>query len=294
MSLPLLPAERAQYSAIIDNILATGDLQTISAKQIRKGLAEQIGVDLSDKKNAVQDLILERFDRASQTANNIPVPTTEQAVPTPPSTNGYHTQADKIKAEATPSSADSSRGISTPSASKHEESDADEESDVKDAGPPKKKRKQTKPVDDAKLAAMLQAQENSRARPTRGAGNKRTPIRKKAPKKKSAKKIKKDEDSELELDSNGEVKEKEKKGGFHKKYHLSAPLADLVGEPTLSRPQVVKKIWEYIKGNDLQDPTDKRQILCDSKLQLVFKQDKVHMFTMNKILGNQLYPIEEE
>lgn len=46
----VLPAERAQYSAIIDGILATGDLQTISAKQIRKGLAAQLDLDLSDKK----------------------------------------------------------------------------------------------------------------------------------------------------------------------------------------------------------------------------------------------------
>lgn len=62
----------------------------------------------------------------------------------------------------------------------------------------------------------------------------------------------------------------------------------------LSRPQVVKKIWEYIKANELQDPSDKRQILCDEKLQSVFKTDKVHMFTMNKLLGKQLYDIEEE
>lgn len=61
----------------------------------------------------------------------------------------------------------------------------------------------------------------------------------------------------------------------------------------LSRPQVVKKIWEYIKARDLQDPSDKRQIRCDDKMQLVFKQDRVHMFTMNKILGKQLYDVDE-
>jgi upstream activation factor subunit UAF30 len=61
----------------------------------------------------------------------------------------------------------------------------------------------------------------------------------------------------------------------------------------LSRPQVVKKIWEHIKANDLQDPSDKRQIRCDEPMQAVFKQDKVHMFTMNKLLGKQLYDVEE-
>jgi hypothetical protein len=44
------PAEQAQFSAIIDGILASANLETISAKQVRKDLAEKIGVDLSDKK----------------------------------------------------------------------------------------------------------------------------------------------------------------------------------------------------------------------------------------------------
>ena len=56
----------------------------------------------------------------------------------------------------------------------------------------------------------------------------------------------------------------------------------------------MKKIWEYIKARGLQDPSDKRQIMCDEKLQLVFKTEKVHMFTMNKLLGKQLYDIEDE
>jgi len=61
---------------------------------------------------------------------------------------------------------------------------------------------------------MLQAQENSRARPTRGGVNKKaTPKRK--PKKKSEKKVKADDDSEVELNSEGEVKAKPKRGGFH-------------------------------------------------------------------------------
>jgi len=67
----------------------------------------------------------------------------------------------------------------------------------------------------------------------------------------------------------------------------------MVSRLQLSRPQVVKKIWEYIKARDLQDPADKRQIRCDDRLQSVFKVDKVHMFTMNKILSKQLYDVEE-
>ena len=55
----------------------------------------------------------------------------------------------------------------------------------------------------------------------------------------------------------------------------------------------MKKVWNHIKALNLQDPNDKRQILCDDKMYAVFKQDKVHMFTMNKILGKHLYEVEE-
>lgn len=74
----------------------------------------------------------------------------------------------------------------------------------------------------------------------------------------------------------------------------SRPWRTHVNDTQLSRPQVVKKIWEYIKARDLQDPADKRQIRCDDRLYAVFKTDKVHMFTMNKIISKQLYDVEEE
>ena len=56
---------------------------------------------------------------------------------------------------------------------------------------------------------------------------------------------------------------------------------------------MVKKLWEHIKGNNLQDPSDKRQIICDDRMHAVFKQSKVDMFKMNKEIGNHLYPVEE-
>ena len=75
---------------------------------------------------------------------------------------------------------------------------------------------------------------------------------------------------------------------------LSEPLMALLGETQLPRPQIVKKIWAYIKERDLQDPDDRRQIRCDDALRSVFKQDKVHMFTMNKLLNQNLYTLEEQ
>ena len=61
----------------------------------------------------------------------------------------------------------------------------------------------------------------------------------------------------------------------------------------MSRPQITKRIWAYIKSNDLQDPADKRFIICDARMREVFRQDKVHMFTMTKLIAQQVYNPDE-
>ncbi|ESX02755.1 hypothetical protein KL918_002475 [Ogataea parapolymorpha] len=73
----------------------------------------------------------------------------------------------------------------------------------------------------------------------------------------------------------------------------SEALAQFLGssEP-IARTQVVKKIWEYVKANELQNPNDRREILCDDKLRPVFG-DKVNMFTMNKVLVKHLFNGED-
>lgn len=81
---------------------------------------------------------------------------------------------------------------------------------------------------------------------------------------------------------------------LQKLMNLSEPLSALLGETQLSRPQTVKKIWAYVKERDMQDPNDKRQIQCDEPMRAVFKSDKIHMFTMNKVLATHLYPVEDE
>ena len=69
----------------------------------------------------------------------------------------------------------------------------------------------------------------------------------------------------------------------------SADLAAVVGSGKLARGEVVKKIWEYIKKNNLQNPANKREIVADDKLRKVFGgKDKVSMFEMNKHLAQHL------
>ena len=68
----------------------------------------------------------------------------------------------------------------------------------------------------------------------------------------------------------------------------SNELAAVVGSSPLPRTEVVSKVWEYIKANNLQNPENKREILADDKLRPVFGKDKVTMFEMNKYLAKHL------
>lgn len=80
---------------------------------------------------------------------------------------------------------------------------------------------------------------------------------------------------------------------FNAEHILSQQLQAVVGQARMSRPQVVKQIWVYIKEHGLQDPNDKRKVKCDDKLQALFKKQVVGMFEMNKLLSNHLYKDEE-
>jgi chromatin remodeling complex protein RSC6 len=68
----------------------------------------------------------------------------------------------------------------------------------------------------------------------------------------------------------------------------SEELAAVVGAGPLPRGEVVSKVWEYIKANNLQNPENRREILADDKLRKVFGKDKVTMFEMNKHLAQHL------
>ncbi|KAH7305971.1 SWIB/MDM2 domain-containing protein [Stachybotrys elegans] len=268
MAAPLTAEEEARYTAVIDAILSTADLETITRKKIRQGLETAIGgKDLSEQKNAIKLLIEQRFDIAQASK--------ESESPAP--------EAEAIHGKR------SANGIS--------DADVDGTDPSASPEPAKKKTKRSASTEDAdaRLAAQLQAQENSlaRGRSTRGGRDKPKPTKRKAPRKKSANKVGADDDSEVDASGDSKAPKRKASGGFQKPFMLSSTLSALVGETQLSRPQVVKKLWEHIKANELQDPSDKRQIRCDEKMLAVFKQAKVDMFKMNKDIGNHLYPVEE-
>jgi upstream activation factor subunit UAF30 len=85
-----------------------------------------------------------------------------------------------------------------------------------------------------------------------------------------------------------EATEKKVNPALLKPLQPSKELAAVVGSQPLPRPEVVSKVWEYIKKHDLQNPKNKREILADDKLQAVFGKKSVTMFEMNKHLAQHL------
>jgi len=81
----------------------------------------------------------------------------------------------------------------------------------------------------------------------------------------------------------------ESNSGFMKPMNISAELAAVVGSGPMPRSEVVKKLWVYIKGNNLQDPENKRNINADENLKKVFGgKDVVNMFEMTKLVSKHL------
>ncbi len=76
---------------------------------------------------------------------------------------------------------------------------------------------------------------------------------------------------------------------FMKALTPSAALAAIVGAKALPRTEVTKKIWAYIKKNNLQDKVQRRNIHADDKLKPIFGAKKtVNMFEMTKLVNKHL------
>jgi len=92
-------------------------------------------------------------------------------------------------------------------------------------------------------------------------------VAKKAPKKKSARKP---------------------NAAFMTPLNVSDALAKVVGNKPLPRTEIVKKIWVYIKKNDLQDKQNKRMINADANLKPIFVKDQISMFEMAGALNKHV------
>jgi len=290
--------DAASLQPVIHAILtAPGvDLTTISAKRVRKQLAVQdpsLGEEWIRENKDVLDAII------ATVFTEITPPMLEAA----DDVNG-----NGVESEAGPSVSSPRRKTRVKAEDKEaaeedeDDPDVEEEKKRRPAKKAKKSRSEAQ-MTDAEYAKQLSEELNSRTRSsrsaaTKGNGSKRVRGGKAKSRRGPISAATVDSDGEEDDDGEGLAKKRKRsggggaKGGFMKEYVLSEPLAAVMQVDKLSRPQVVKRLWEYIKGNDLQNPSNRREIVCDDSLRAVFGQDKIDMFKMNKVLGDHLHETE--
>lgn len=67
---------------------------------------------------------------------------------------------------------------------------------------------------------------------------------------------------------------------------VSPAMQKFLGVSEASRTEALKKIWDHIKANNLQNPANKREVFCDEKLKIIFGQkENVGMFEISKLMS---------
>lgn len=130
----------------------------------------------------------------------------------------------------------------------------------------KKKAAKKKP---AKKAVKKAAKKSAKKAPKKAAKKKAAPKKaKKAAKKKTARKV---------------------NAAFMAPLTPSASLSEVVGGKPMPRTEIIKKIWDYIKKNGLQDKKNRRMINADGKLKTVFGgKDQISMFELAKVVNKHV------
>ncbi|CAH7672891.1 hypothetical protein BY996DRAFT_6430405 [Phakopsora pachyrhizi] len=266
------------------------NLETVSAKQIRKHLSTIFrDLDIKALRSEIDEISIPIFHQVREESES-----TDRANQAPQQQQQHQSNQ---SASSLPPLALPSRGI--PGVIKAIAPTSEEDSKV---------------INKSKSPSQLTANATSNSQKSNNSnGNSKSNTNSKVKKRKSAAYVNSDDESDGAGGGgkNGDKKKKKKvtrkprasngeggdgtnsNKGIHQELNCSGPLSELIGVATCSRPQVVKKLWEYIKSKGLQDPQDKRQIVCDEALKKVFKQNSVHMFTMNKLLGDHLSKDEE-
>ncbi|HXD78037.1 MAG TPA: SWIB/MDM2 domain-containing protein [Puia sp.] len=120
---------------------------------------------------------------------------------------------------------------------------------------------------------------------------KKKAAKKAAPKKKAAAKkaVKKAPAKKAAKKAPAKAKSKTKRkpnAAFMTALTPSPALADVIGNKPTPRTEIVKKIWDYIKKNGLQDKTNRRMINTDGKLKTLFGgKSQVSMFDVAKVVA---------
>ena len=113
----------------------------------------------------------------------------------------------------------------------------------------------------------------------------------KKPAKKAAKKVVKKAAKKVAKKAKPAKKKSARKpnAAFMAPLTLSAPLAEVIGSKPVPRTEIIKKIWDYIKKNKLQDSKNRRMINADAKLKVLFGgKGHISMFELAKVVNNNV------
>jgi chromatin remodeling complex protein RSC6 len=123
------------------------------------------------------------------------------------------------------------------------------------------------------------------AKKTKKAAPKKATAKKAAPKKATAKKVAAPKKATAKKATGAKRKPN---AAFMKPLTPSAILSAVIGATPIPRTEVVKKLWAYIKKNNLQDSKNRRNINADDKLKPIFGKNQVSMFEMTKLVSKHL------
>ena len=130
---------------------------------------------------------------------------------------------------------------------------------------------------------MATAKKSAKKAPAKKAPAKKTAAKKAAPAKKAPAKK-----ATAKKAAKAPAKKRTPNAAFMKAMTPSPSLAAIIGEKPVPRTEVTKKVWEYIKKNNLQDSAKRTMINADAKLREIFRKGQVSMFEMTKLINNHL------
>ncbi|CAG8478793.1 9060_t:CDS:2 [Acaulospora morrowiae] len=273
------------YVPTIKNILMNSVHSEITARDVRLKLEQEFKVDLTSRKHEVQQLVEQCFDALEMSDEEETGDSEQEQVKVKVQKSKKHVHAEERRHKSSAKSHEKGKSKSKKMTKSRAKSSVSDYSSLEDDKPQKRKRgrkRKNSLVDsDAEYERRFEEELNGKKTKSKSNGSSK--------KKPSHKRRKKDDDDE------GNEEKKKRRGitGIHKPLVLSPVLSRFLNAEELSRLEVVKRLWVYIKENDLQDPNDKRYIVCDEKLMTIFKHERIHSFTMNKYLTDHLKKKED-
>ncbi|KAF9376585.1 hypothetical protein CPB97_010717 [Podila verticillata] len=299
-----------QYRSKVTELISMADITTVSAKGIRKQIESLTGKTLEPVKREFDELVMEIYQKITDdieqsvlngTPTNLNQGYRQDYYPHSHQTHNHnHAQPTYAPPQAAPPQ--SSFGFSLPPTSyvppepepepsEDDEGDSDASfSSVEDGRSNKK----------AKVSSSGASKKSSSS--TKKSSSSSTKSKSKTSSSSSSKKNKEKEKSKTKRKQPVNEDGTPKVNNFTRPMVISDKLYDVIGHAgtvgvsgrvEMSRPEVVKQLWVYIKSNGLQDESDKRNIKCDSKLKALFGHDQVNCFSMNKYLSGHLSKAEE-